>query len=411
MSVINSYPNFKSTERQDYHSIKSDFIQDHVIKKGVPLVISKTTSDWNTEIFTPTWIKEHYSNLEITVRIDGNLKNTEHWTVGKYIDYLNRLNNSNSSNSNSNNNNISSSNTSNNNNSNSSIYGSNNNINNNGNPNSSFYYRKDIPCPPEWNDFIDNKIHTFLREKGEGDLVSDLPNYLQPSSTHMGIDGGDYWSPGHREVAGSVGYNLMVYNGGVSKTFWFCTSSQDIVAAEKFWKEKNNAVIDNDAKQMFISLEELSRASFPIYFIEQNAGDLVILPPGSIYQYFNYGGQSLKLTWNRMAVDHLEQSYKSIIPMYRTIRKKQHFPVKSMIYHSLLKKIIQAEEYQNDLNNSNNNSQQQFLYDFSKLINLFDHVLWSERIDISVMEEQRKSSDESVSNYNETPNRRLCFFL
>eukprot|EP01132_Coremiostelium_polycephalum_P005943 gene5943-7402_t len=421
-SLINQ-SSFKWATRLDYHSVNFETINHHVVTNGLPLVLSNVTNDWNQQIFSLQWIKQHYSNLEITVRTEGNSKNTEHWTVGQYIDYLYR----NSSTGNlpsspppnqqqhshyqqSHNNNLKN---------------SLNNIPNGNTTNSSsmytipssFYYRKDIPCPPEWKDYIYqyNKIYPFLREKDVGDLVADLPKEVQPNSSHINIDGDDYWSPGQREVAGSIGHNLMVYTDNGATTYWFCTPSSYKEMVVEFWKEKTGSTIDNDSKQMFIPFNELSKSKFPVYVIEQKQGDLVLLPSGGVHQYLNIGGRSIKLSWNRITAQTLDLSYNYFLPIYKTIRKKEHFPIKSIAFYSFLNRVNMAKEYLSRAKTNSNCAPR--IFEISNLITelniifpIVSEIVWSEKIDFNVMIEERKSSEEKIKLYQDNPHKKICYF-
>lgn len=56
------------------------------------------------------------------------------------------------------------------------------------------------------------------------------------------------------------------------------------MAATEFWKTRGHGIMDEDPNAKEIPAVELSTSPFPVYVLEQNAGDLVITPSMAIYQ-------------------------------------------------------------------------------------------------------------------------------
>lgn len=63
-----------------------DSIVDHVITKGLPLVLTNTSQDWDRELFSWHKLKELIGDtqLEGSPRDNDSLADLHGWTVSKY---------------------------------------------------------------------------------------------------------------------------------------------------------------------------------------------------------------------------------------------------------------------------------------------------------------------------------------
>jgi len=101
-------------------------------------------------------------------------------------------------------------------------------------------------------------------------------------------------------------------NGGSS--FWFMTESSSAPKASKYFHSLKQEL---DLENHVITVEELARAPFNVYIIEQKLGDLVLVPPRSCHQVVNFGGITIKTSWSRMTVKGLSTAYYQELPIYR----------------------------------------------------------------------------------------------
>ncbi len=64
-----------------------EFIVDHIVKRGIPLVLTNTTSGWERDTFGWDWLKEHMGSAPLvgSPRDNDALKDLSDWTVGQYL--------------------------------------------------------------------------------------------------------------------------------------------------------------------------------------------------------------------------------------------------------------------------------------------------------------------------------------
>lgn len=72
-----------------------------------------------------------------------------------------------------------------------------------------------------------------------------------------------------------------------------------------------------DHEDYVITVEELAKADFKVYILEQKLGDLVLVPPRSAHQVVNFGGITVKTSWSRMTLKGLVAAYHYELPIYR----------------------------------------------------------------------------------------------
>lgn len=118
-------------------------------------------------------------------------------------------------------------------------------------------YGKDMPCPKEWQEYIGQRIPSYLVYRGNYDLVSNLQSDLQPLSLMIYVGVEDTYTPGkyliidiivilimimgcvgHKDICGSLGHNIMVAADEGAYAVWFMMHSKDQQKVEQFWADK-----------------------------------------------------------------------------------------------------------------------------------------------------------------------------
>lgn len=129
----------------------------------------------------------------------------------------------------------------------------------------------------------------------------------------MGI--GDTYTAAHKDLCSSSGHNLMCVSENNGRSFWFMTAAADAPAVAKYFHKQLGQ--DLDWETHVTTLEELGRAPFTVYVVEQKVGDLVLVPPRSCHQVVNSGGLAMKTSWSRMTLDNLRTALHCELPIYR----------------------------------------------------------------------------------------------
>ncbi|KAJ7824687.1 hypothetical protein B0H13DRAFT_2443554, partial [Mycena leptocephala] len=193
-------------------------------------------------------------------------------------------------------------------------------------------YGKDIPCPPEWNEFLHSGvIPPYLAPDAPENLLNNLPKQHRPKTLMCYLGVGDTFTPYN---CASSGHNLMCYTEEGGSSFWFMTATSSANAAAEYFHDKLNNELDHEA--YVITLEELTNAPFKVYITEQKLGDLVLVPPRSAHQVVNAGGMTIKTSWSRMTLDGLSLALRYELPLYRRVCRTEVYQVKATIYHTLL---------------------------------------------------------------------------
>lgn len=155
-------------------------------------------------------------------------------------------------------------------------------------------YGKDITCPEPWRNYMASHLNAYFCYEHR-DLVSHLSKYVSPRTclipreqqpeTLMVYTGTENtYTPGHTDICGSLGHNLMVYSDKDSYALWFVAESKDKQKAAVLWG-RYGAALDHD--NCFLPVEKLAEADFPFYIIRQRLGDLVFVPPEGAHQVIN----------------------------------------------------------------------------------------------------------------------------
>ncbi|KZV72875.1 hypothetical protein PENSPDRAFT_575390 [Peniophora sp. CONT] len=197
-------------------------------------------------------------------------------------------------------------------------------------------YAKDAQCPDEWYSWATTKgvIPSDLAPSGTDDVFRYMPQTIRPETIMCYLGTGGTYTPCHKDLCASSGQNLMVYTEEGGSSFWLMTKSSDAYKVATYFRTELKQLIDWENHT--ITLDELQRAPFDVYFCEQKLGDFVLVSPRCCHQVVNQGGLTVKLAWSRMTVKGLETALFHELPLYRRVCRKETYCVKSMIWHALL---------------------------------------------------------------------------
>lgn len=125
----------------------------------------------------------------------------------------------------------------------------------------------------------------------------------------------------------------MCYTENEGHSFWFMTNPSDSGTVTGYFRKLGHEL---DWEDHAATLEELADAPFEVYILEQNLGDLVLVPPRryvagsyqslaytckllsfSFHQVVNSGGITVKTSWSRMSIRSLEIALYHELPIYR----------------------------------------------------------------------------------------------
>jgi hypothetical protein len=65
-----------------------DFIVNHIVRDGLPLVLSNATEGWDKELFSLDYLRDNFGDAELenSPRDNDSLKDLTGWTVRKYLE-------------------------------------------------------------------------------------------------------------------------------------------------------------------------------------------------------------------------------------------------------------------------------------------------------------------------------------
>ncbi|KIM48921.1 hypothetical protein M413DRAFT_90130 [Hebeloma cylindrosporum] len=238
------------------------------------------------------------------------------------------------------------------------------------------FYGKDLECPETWENWLQTGgvVPPSLISKGPEDLFRYRPETtpVETLMCYLGI--GDTFTPCHKDLCASSGQNLMCYTEDDGSSFWFMTESSIAPVAARYFQELGQEL---DHENHVITLEELMKAPFKVFVIEQRIGDLVLVPPRSCHQVVNFGGITIKSSWSRMSLKGLSTAYYHELPIYRRVCRPEIYRVKSTIHHTL---VGRTKELQTSLlaNKAFDNNMTDLVKDIKILLTLYDSILVEE---------------------------------
>eukprot|EP00029_Vermamoeba_vermiformis_P009268 TRINITY_DN456_c0_g1_i1.p1 TRINITY_DN456_c0_g1~~TRINITY_DN456_c0_g1_i1.p1 ORF type:complete len:1376 (+),score=450.52 TRINITY_DN456_c0_g1_i1:223-4350(+) len=322
--------NFKYAPRIKYSELTEELFEQKVIKEGIPLVVEDVTKGWNRELFSWNWLRDNFGSAPMinSPRDTEKLVDLENWTVSAYVDYFlkpekerpHRL------------------------------------------------YGKDVTCPEPWRRYLAEKLRDYFCYE-HNDLVSDIDKELQPVTLMVYIGPEKVWTPGHKDICGSLGHNVMVYAEPEAFSMWFCVGNSDKDRAADLWKS-NGGMLDHD--NCFLSPEQLSQADCPIYVVKQREGDFVLVPPESPHQVVNLGGRQIKIAWNRITPSTIGLSYHNVLPLYHSMCKAEVYRIKTIAYYAMVNRRIKVQRGDYD---------KKLLKELPPLLRLVDEIVESEYVD------------------------------
>ncbi|KAI8346855.1 hypothetical protein B0O80DRAFT_223991 [Mortierella sp. GBAus27b] len=192
-------------------------------------------------------------------------------------------------------------------------------------------YANDLSCPPDWRSLLMDKIlPTFLTAMGENDLNGISPELAAENlMAYIGQNG--TWTPAHIDHCGAIGHNIMVCDDDGSSV-WFMVSDKDMNKFEELCRSLGR---EPQYENSFLSVDDLSRAIFPIYVAEQKTGDLILIPSLSYHQVVNLGNATIKIAWNRITASSARRALETVLPRYKKINNPELFKIKSIVKNTL----------------------------------------------------------------------------
>ncbi|KAG0025680.1 hypothetical protein BGZ81_006982 [Podila clonocystis] len=195
-----------------------------------------------------------------------------------------------------------------------------------------FYYAKDVSCPTPWKNHLDDILPNWLSYMNDNDLLANVKGDKAAENLMIYVGTEGTWTPAHFDQCGAIGHNIMAWAEDDSRAIWFMVSAKDKKLAEKLWRSFNHPL---EYEGYFASVEELKKATFPIYVIEQKLGDFVVVPSESYHQVVNMGKATIKVSWNRLTAHCLKAAVNNVLPRYREISRPESYRIKLTIHDTL----------------------------------------------------------------------------
>ncbi|KAK4678186.1 hypothetical protein QC764_305340 [Podospora pseudoanserina] len=395
-TLVDRTPNFQWVARITAAQIQNIGPQEfeklvvlHVVLGGKPLVIEKWNRRLPKDLFGPKWLEEMYNKKQENVRdIVGQCDIP--MTTGHYLRSMKQLTNQWTP-------------------------------ENFRDERRQRLYLKDIDCPPEWHEYLQKKVIPpnlfYMNENVDerspmgqsdddfdmlnegtksiapaGDLMSSLPEPMRAQNLMCYIGHEGTYTPAHREMCASLGQNIMVDASGdengekPGSSIWFMTESKDREVVREYFLSMLGH--DIEIEKHFAQINAWKKATFPVYIVEQKAGDFVLVPPLAPHQVWNRGTRTIKVAWNRTTVETLKMALEEALPKARLVCRDEQYKNKAIIYYTLEKysKLLTDMErtsetgllgFGQDLI-KNSSRTKQLTGDFKALFELFTRVLVDE---------------------------------
>ncbi|KAG0209432.1 hypothetical protein BGX28_010315 [Mortierella sp. GBA30] len=231
-------------------------------------------------------------------------------------------------------------------------------------------YAKDVSCPEPWRQHLmeEGALPQFLAYKGQNDLNGHYDLAAEDLMIYIGQAG--TWTPAHIDQCGTIGHNIMVWSD----------KAEDRSKAEALWKSYGHPL---GYENYFASVDELARADFPIYVVEQKIGDFIIVPSQSYHQVINLGKATIKVAWGRLTSNCLRTAIECVLPRYREIGRPEGFRIK-MITHSALKAwtvLLGSQTTELPMPTD------QFSQSFRTVLSVFKTIVEEEWVDLSILKQ------------------------
>ncbi|KAJ3339906.1 hypothetical protein HDU93_007680 [Gonapodya sp. JEL0774] len=156
-------------------------------------------------------------------------------------------------------------------------------------------YGKDLDVPAEWQEHIMSQLDPRLRYLGQHDLMGFLPENRRSTNLMLYIGGDGSFTPGHWDLCGSLGQNIMLDADEGAYSLWTVFGTQQCQDAAKLWTDRSyNLHFDN----YYLPFEDVKstpdRSVADVFVFAQRKGDFVFLPSDAAHQVLNVGGRNLK---------------------------------------------------------------------------------------------------------------------
>lgn len=108
--------------------------------------------------------------------------------------------------------------------------------------------------------------------------MGELPESVQNEQVRVSIHSSNTCIPGTFPMMGTVTTNLMVHASSKNScSIWISCDRDKLARQLKLDTLRNN-------NKFLVPFSKFTVSQFPVYLIKQKEGDLVILPPHSMYQ-------------------------------------------------------------------------------------------------------------------------------
>ncbi|KAJ1921730.1 hypothetical protein H4219_000463 [Mycoemilia scoparia] len=392
----------KYSEYEDKDKVVED-ARYYIEKLGVPVVISDipvlNNPDIDENFFTLDWLCKNYSKQEVPVVSQSRIKQMWTWKkfkamVDKNSDISKRV--------------------------------------------PKLFYAHDADCPPEWYDTVGKLIPDYYHYMGPSDLMRFLPKDLRADNLMIYIGYNRTKTPGHVDMCGTMGHNLMVNSVGNSTALWFIVARDDKQLAAKFWHQITNGKTNLESESYFMNVDKLRQTKFNIYVLEQKPGDFVLLPSDAVHQVINKGnGYNVKVSWNRTTCNNMPFTFNRMLPRLRKICRPEAYRCKATVQKSvigytekILAAINEAAQTPSAISNLPKSlgalSIPDLLNDYGDIIRCLVDNLSNEWVSntneaVTLADAERMFSDESkdsikdevesiIMSKDETPYERFCGF-
>ncbi|KAG9322939.1 hypothetical protein KVV02_004315 [Mortierella alpina] len=240
-------------------------------------------------------------------------------------------------------------------------------------------YAKDVTCPERWriNLMESGTLPQFLAYMRENDLNTLNEHAAENLMIYIGQAG--TWTPAHIDQCGAIGHNIMVWAGKDSSSIWFMVKAEDKFKAEALWRSIGQPL---EYESYFATVDEMAKADFPIYVVEQRIGDFVMVPSQSYHQVVNLGRATIKVSWNRLTANCLKAAITQVLPRYREIGRPEGYRIKMITQSALEAWTVLLDSQSANLPLS----KEQFCESFKTVLRLYKTIVEEDWVDLNIMD-------------------------
>eukprot|EP00727_Mastigamoeba_balamuthi_P004715 m51a1_g14241 hypothetical protein (1073) ;mRNA; f:235236-239780 len=279
-----------------------------------------------------------------------------------------------------------------------------------------------IDCPPAWQSAISSRLTPALW--GPGDMedrgaapsaqaaqqqqqqaaaaAASAEGVVDPFAVRV-LTGGsqavESCLPSSVNECGALRFLLYVYGSRGASVMWMVVSSEHKAQASEMWRSMGKSC---SMHTHFMPVEELAKASFPVYVLEQAEGDLVIVPPECVCQAVTSGGNAVLTSWFRHNPFSLEVAYERILPAYRRDCITPPLNIKMLAYVAMSKRVEEAEREISEAPKADY-IQPARAHELEALLRVVGRVLASEWIDLFELQKVRIQTEVMSETFAEAP--------